>query len=294
MSDKEEKFDFDDEFEDILGDETPGDDEFSLEDDEATDELTSDTEKKKGEGLSSIIDMVKANLLYIVLGAIGAGFALWMIIGILFPSTPQQQRPQEQNRNFGLSTQSVQQAQPTPHVVQHSKTATTMPSNSFVIDKSEMQHLLTGFRDVVEKENTDIEKQISSLKSSQDQINKTANKDIQVVARQLVEITKSLKEMQGQINSTTDAMSKQKELINKVTNTLNETKQQLQLLIAQKAANMQKLTLRAVVPGRAWLVDGAGNTISVGVGDALPYYGKVVKVDSAQGSVVMSSGYTFK
>ena len=48
---------------------------------------------------------------------------------------------------------------------------------------------------------------------------------------------------------------------------------------------MQKLTLRAVVPGRAWLVDGAGNTVSVTTGDVLPYYGKVTKIDSDKGPV---------
>ncbi len=37
-----------------------------------------------------------------------------------------------------------------------------------------------------------------------------------------------------------------------------------------------RFTIRAMFPGRAWLVDNQGNNLNVAVGDKLPGYGKVV------------------
>ena len=71
------------------------------------------------------------------------------------------------------------------------------------------------------------------------------------------------------------------------------TQSQLKVLIAEKAQSAQKLSLHAIVPGRAWLTDSNGKTISVSIGSELPYYGKVTKIDSSAGKVYMSSGYVF-
>ena len=56
---------------------------------------------------------------------------------------------------------------------------------------------------------------------------------------------------------------------------------------------MQKMTLRAVVPGRAWLVNGKGQTITISEGSEMPYYGKVLKIDNKSNTVTMSTGYIF-
>jgi len=54
------------------------------------------------------------------------------------------------------------------------------------------------------------------------------------------------------------------------------------------------LTVYAIIPGRAWLKTPAGKTITVSEGDAVGEYGKVVKVDAVNGTVITSSGITLR
>lgn len=48
--------------------------------------------------------------------------------------------------------------------------------------------------------------------------------------------------------------------------------------------------LKAVIPGRAWLVANNGNTLTVRVGSPIPHYGVVRFIDAIQGRVLTSSG----
>lgn len=48
--------------------------------------------------------------------------------------------------------------------------------------------------------------------------------------------------------------------------------------------------MRAVIPGRAWLEDDQGQSLSVAVGDRLPGYGKVTAINSQQGYVATNLG----
>ncbi|GEM_PF-2962306 len=52
--------------------------------------------------------------------------------------------------------------------------------------------------------------------------------------------------------------------------------------------------LRAVVPGRAWIVASDGQSQSISVGDAVPQYGNVQSIDADAGVVITSSGKTIK
>lgn len=48
--------------------------------------------------------------------------------------------------------------------------------------------------------------------------------------------------------------------------------------------------IQAVIPGRAWLVDDNGNTLTVREGSHIPGYGRVRLIDPNQGRVMTSSG----
>ena len=290
---------FDDGFEgdELLG-EPEGDDgfdEFSLDDDiDGSDQVAS---QKKASGKPGLVDFIKANIIYIIGGIAVGGFAIYMIMGILFPATPQQQRPQQpQSRNFGMSANvpGTERPQSAPQQQVRKVTNASVPSDSYVMHKDDFTGLLHGFQSVVEKQTQTLSKQLEAMQKEQNQINQKANNNINSLAKQVYSITHDMGKLEGQIRVVNASMQKQQHTINEVTASLHKTQQQLGLLIAQKAANMQKLTLRAVVPGRAWLVDGAGNTVSVTINDELPYYGKVTKIDSSKGQVVMSSGYVFK
>ena len=111
---------------------------------------------------------------------------------------------------------------------------------------------------------------------------------------------KILADQSKKINKLVDEMSKVSSNVMKINKSMTTLKQsmiktqvELKLVIAQKAADMQKLTLRAVVPGRAWLVNGKGQTVTVSVGTDMPYYGKVLKIDNKANTVTMSTGYIF-
>lgn len=51
--------------------------------------------------------------------------------------------------------------------------------------------------------------------------------------------------------------------------------------------------VEAIIPGRAWLTDSKGNTITVSVGDEIKGFGKVYKISPSLGTVKMSKGTVF-
>ena len=61
---------------------------------------------------------------------------------------------------------------------------------------------------------------------------------------------------------------------------------------ATKSAPVRHISfhLRAIVPGRAWIVSSDGLSQSVSVGDSVPQYGRVKVVDANRGMVLTSSG----
>ena len=52
--------------------------------------------------------------------------------------------------------------------------------------------------------------------------------------------------------------------------------------------------VRAMIPGRAWLAEPNGNTITVSLGDKLYSYGIITKMDPGRGAVFTSSGIVFR
>ena len=52
--------------------------------------------------------------------------------------------------------------------------------------------------------------------------------------------------------------------------------------------------IRAVVPGRAWIVNSDGESQSVAIGDVVPQYGNVQSIDADTGVVITTSGKTIK
>ncbi len=54
------------------------------------------------------------------------------------------------------------------------------------------------------------------------------------------------------------------------------------------------LSVHAIIPGRAWIRTPDGKTITVTEGDTVGEYGKVLKIDAANGQVVTTSGVTLR
>ncbi|MBS0286291.1 MAG: hypothetical protein JSR17_03295 [Proteobacteria bacterium] len=61
-----------------------------------------------------------------------------------------------------------------------------------------------------------------------------------------------------------------------------------------EAFTSPNLTVHAIIPGRAWLRNPEGKTITVTEGDSVGEYGKVLKIDAPNGLVITSSGVTLR
>jgi len=103
-----------------------------------------------------------------------------------------------------------------------------------------------------------------------------------------------LSALETNVASLSNNVNKLNQTLSGLETKLSNTQSQLATLLASETATQEKLTLRAVVPGRAWLIDSKGHTISVTEGTALGVFGTVTNIDTSTNSVTTSSGYVFK
>lgn len=155
------------------------------------------------------------------------------------------------------------------------------------VNRTQLAQLLENFKHAVKDNNKQIDSKISSLKTSLSAINQTQGKAATGYTQKLAGIDKQI----NGINQKFDVYNKHMSSINKA---LTKTQTQLKLILAERAENIDRFTLRAVVPGRAWLVDDQGKTTTLRVGQKLKDYGKVVEINNKMGFVKMSSGFVFK
>ncbi len=70
----------------------------------------------------------------------------------------------------------------------------------------------------------------------------------------------------------------------------NQTKPIKKITTQKKVSPKPIYYLRAVIPGRAWLITPEGSTLTLGVGDKLEGYGVVDAINPDQGTVTLNSG----
>ena len=303
MSDKFDEFEFD---ENLLDDEKPAHAEPEQVHAQAESEtVRSQAKPKKKAGLFSLdpqemLARVKEAPAIYIGATVFILVALYMLYNVLFgwsDTQPKHQtQPQHQQRVLGLNIQNAraQHVATHPAVAQHHAMTTTQksvaqksvaahPNGNYVsMTKKDMKSLLNGFAQTTAKQSADLDQRLAALQqavAAQGKANSTLQQQVNQVAQEQAELVTVLKRSAQDMKNISSA--------------LNQTKSQLQLLIAERAAHAEKLTLRAVVPGRAWLVNGKGRTTTVTVGMDLGSYGKVVKIDSDHDKIYMSSGYVF-
>ena len=298
MSDKFDEFEFD---ENLLDDEKPAHAEPEQVNAQAEPEAAhSQAKPKKKAGLLSLdpqemLARVKEAPAIYIGAVVFILVALYMLYNVLFgwsDTQPKHQvQPQHQQHALGLNIQNARAQHVTtqPAVAQHHAMTTTQqsaavhPSGNYVsMTKKDMKSLLNGFAQTTAKQSANLDQRLAALQqavAAQGKANGNLQQQVNQVAQEQAELVTVLKRSAQDMKNISSA--------------LNQTKSQLQLLIAERAAHAEKLTLRAVVPGRAWLVNGKGRTTTVTVGMDLGSYGKVVKIDSDHDKVYMSSGYVF-
>ncbi len=257
--------------------------------------------QKKALNAAGLIDLAKQNWLYALIGLVGLVVVWYLFTTILFPSEPAPAVPVK--HQVAPSVPQQQWIDTSKPAVAKAPVATAAPvvntvaSNSVMLSKEDMRTLVQGFQGVVTQQMTGVSQHMDQSIAQLQQATQagqlviaknqqTAAQEVQVAQEQVT----LLKQQVADINTKFDQYNQN---LLKMGQALTATQEQLKLLVAEKAQDAEQLTLRAVVPGRAWLVNADGHTVTVTKGTNLPHYGTVTKIDSDEGKVYTSSGYVF-
>jgi hypothetical protein len=304
----------DDNFEDLFADDVFEETEKSAKDEE----LASKGEADLGQTSGNKSDSSKY-LIYGVGGVIIVGVC-WALYRQFVPAAPQQVR-----HKVG-PTRILKVNRVRPVVVKPKAKEVKKVEDGFLINKKNLKQMISNFtvstNDALNKSQDKLYGRMDTMQSSFDKTYQNTQKEFAQVDQQLnllshqqINLAKMQKKQQlkevgsfgtmlkdqnkkmttltNKIDDLSVQFAKMNKTLANVNQSIVKTQVQLKLVIAEKAAEAQKMTLRAVVPGRAWLVNGKGQTLTISVGNELPYYGKVLKIDSKANTVTMSTGYVF-
>ncbi|AAO91122.1 type IVB secretion system protein IcmG/DotF [Coxiella burnetii] len=113
------------------------------------------------------------------------------------------------------------------------------------------------------------------------------------------QLQNQLQDVRNQLNQTSVQQSQLNQAIAALVDQMKQLGQSIQSEETKKSAPAKKSAptappvvfhLKAIVPGRAWIISNDGLSESVSVGDPVPQYGTVKVVDANRGMVLMSSG----
>lgn len=248
-----------------------------------------------------IVDLVKENWLFVGIGVVVIAIVAYLIYGVISPnnSAPAAAPQQQTQGSFQLPQQQAQQQQAAPSQTagatqanqpagaastQTTAAATMQPiaspsETNIVMSEADMKTLMKGFQNMVERNSASIQTSLQTIEANTNQANSN---------------TQAINAIQSQFGDLSKKITSYNQNLAAVDKRLDTLQGELGVLLAQQTAQDEQLTLRAVVPGRAWLVDGKGRTISVVEGSQLGNFGTVTDIDVADGEVKTSSGYTFK
>lgn len=253
--------------------------------------------KKSGGG---IVEFLKENWI------MGVGGIVVILVGyymynMIFPSAPS--RPQHRvehraahNQGFGLTSQPIKlPGRPAaPAGLQKPVVTHAAPVvDAVTITRADLKQMVAGFSKIVQDNNRQLSAQIQKIGSAEQSISTLSSKDSAAATAALSSQNKVLNRLSGNIADLQKQLTSTNKNMETITKSIIRTQTQLRVLLAQKSQDKDRLSLRAVVPGRAWLVDQSGKTMTVAVGAKIKNYGTVEKVDSKNAQVIMSSGYVF-
>ncbi len=114
------------------------------------------------------------------------------------------------------------------------------------------------------------------------------------------QLQSQVQSLQNQLNQTTSQQGQTNQAMLALVQQMKILSQDVKTLTAKKAPASHKKAvptpppivfhLKAIVPGRAWIMSNDGLSESVSVGDTVPQYGTVQAVDANRGFVLTSSG----
>ena len=267
--------------------------------------LTSASKKKLDLSKDGLIEMVKQNWLYGALGLVGIIVVWYLFTTILFPSEPAPHKAPVRSAPVTQQQWIEAPAKKAAPVAAAAPQKTAMPvvaaasiaNDNVQLSQQDMKDLLQGFEKVTQQQmlliSDRMDQSVNNLHNSELQANAEVLKNQKIAAEEVKNAKEQILLLKDQITSINTKFDQYNQNLSKMSTSLANTQEQLKLLVAEKAEDAEQLTLRAVVPGRAWLVNADGRTITVIQGTSLPHYGTIVRIDSDQGKVYTSSGYVF-
>ncbi|ALA25850.1 hypothetical protein AVI51_07150 [Piscirickettsia salmonis] len=163
---------------------------------------------------------------------------------------------------------------------------TSMGSNaSTVLINSKVNSKLSSLEDKI----TQLNKKINGLY----QLNSDSKINSDNVKKNIDEINKNQNELSVALFSLSQDLKKTNDSLNNLESVMKKESNQVKLLLANQYSHREKLTLRAIITGRAWLVNNKGVTLTVIKGSDIPGYGHVVRIDGDKDKVITSSGFVF-
>ncbi|ODN42467.1 hypothetical protein [Piscirickettsia litoralis] len=317
MSNKEECFDFesDEEIKDnghlkIEEKESEND---QLNFDENPDRGSSDNE---GETVSvkekplSFMDKIKPRLRFYLLCLLVAVIVIFLVrynYRLIFPEKKSPEPSQTQSFAFAGNNKKLEESQRKLNVVNQSSGSSTNLNENLKSNK-----IYSNSAENISSRNTDEAKLSVKLNLILNELNRIKenskslkNISLKLSQSDLDKITNSIKKElstnQAKVNSYIQSNSETDSEIKVLTKKLDQAltsitkaNENYTYLISKENNNFDKLTLRAIITGRAWLVNKEGKTLTVKQGDFLNGYGKVIKINDKNQEVVTSSGYIFK
>ncbi len=135
--------------------------------------------------------------------------------------------------------------------------------------------------------------QVNGLK--QDSINNTvAIRQLQRQVQQLDSNLNQSRASQQQLNQSMLVLVSQVQQLTAEVKAAHAPKLVKAPVKAKPAETPITFQLRAVVPGRAWVVGSDGQSLSVAIGDQIPQYGAVQTINADEGVVLTTSGKTVR
>lgn len=125
------------------------------------------------------------------------------------------------------------------------------------------------------------------------------NKDIEATKSRLGQIEMNVSALDTRLTEISTSLQRITEQLQpkKPPVTLNKTVKLKTVKASPRQAKQSAKVVyhvKAVIPGRAWLITNDGTTLTISIGSLLPGYGYVKAIDYQHERVILNSGYTLK
>ncbi len=279
--------------------------EFDFESDPHTDALVTE-ELDGGEEVQEVVEPAKRRsvMLPLIIGAAVVGFIGWKGYGYL--SAPKTTQTKGAPKSTQIEVTKLDKAAPTSPTVaaditqpkgaipnlyeaeQQAKQAVSDEKITAILQKK-IDDQLNAQKQQIEA----IQKEVASA----NQNSANANKATAAVQHDLAMLQTTVQELVNQIKSinANEAAALAKEQAREAKERERAAKpKKPKITNKSESFTSPNLSVHAIIPGRAWIRTPDGKTITVTEGDTVGEYGKVLKIDAANGQVVTTSGVTLR